>query len=319
MDEHFKEFLCPLGKKVVDFCDEPQFGQATTYLKGRDWLDDKAKVAEIAGDLHPETFVIKNGQWEGKQPPADEDARQAPWFIKEADKNWGNSIVICAKPSEIMGHINSESSYVVQQHVPDPRCMDDGRKCHVKFYILLWCAEDGVSWELFTYKSAFLSISPTKWSADDLSTETQVTIVRHHEGLGTPEEPAAIGWADWAEVYPKFKHAVAKIIRQAVEEGKLEGRVGKRQFELFSADLMMDTHGAPWLFEFNMSPAICQHGFALQHDEKMMRDALSIVIPWEGGSGPGLWDAAGQFTGQTPALETIRWAVEEGGPVQRTA
>ena len=42
MDEHFKEFLCPLGKKVVDFCDEPQFGQATTYLKGRDWLDDKA-------------------------------------------------------------------------------------------------------------------------------------------------------------------------------------------------------------------------------------------------------------------------------------
>ena len=300
MDEQFKEFLCPLGKKVVAFCDEPQFGQATTYLKGRDWLDDKAKLAKIAGDLHPETFVIRNGQWEGRQPPADEDAREAPWFIKEADKNWGNSIGLCSKPSEIMRHINSESSYVVQQHVPDPRCMDDGRKCHVKFYILLWCAEDGVSWELFTYKSAFLSISPNKWSVDDLSTETQVTIVRHHEGLGTPEEPAAIGWADWAAVYPKFKHAVAKVIQRAVEEGKLEGRVGKRQFELFSADFMMDLHGKPWLFEFNMSPAICQHGFALEHDEKMMRDALSIVIPWEGGGGPGLWDVAGQFAGQTP-------------------
>ena len=44
--------------------------------------------------------------------------------------------------------------------------MDDGRKCHIKFYILLICAEDGVCWDLYTYKSAFLSISPNKWSPD---------------------------------------------------------------------------------------------------------------------------------------------------------
>ena len=77
------------------------------------------------------------------------------------------------------------------------------------------------------------------------------------------------------------------------------------------------------MFEFNMSPAICQHGFALQHDEVMMRDALSIAVsflfagsqainmnvctkswfqvPWEGSTAPGLWDPAGQFRGK-PAL-----------------
>ena len=73
-------------------------------------------------------------------------------------------------------------------------------------------------------------------------------------------------------------------------------------------------HGNIWLFEFNMSPALCR-GFRefdeadqkkdpiaasrrsdlMQHDEKMLRDALSLVFPWEGGEAPGLWDLAGRF------------------------
>jgi hypothetical protein len=72
---------------------------------------------------------------------------------------------------------------------------------------------------------------------------------------------------------------------------------------------MPDTNGKMWLFEFNMSPAVCQQEFdnvagrdarrhtLMTHDETMLRDALSTVLPWEGGTAPGLWDMAGEFTG----------------------
>jgi hypothetical protein len=40
---------------------------------------------------------------------------------------------------------------------------------------------------------------------------------------------------------------------------------------------MLGTQGRAWLFEFNMSPALCQHEFAMAHDETLLRDALAIV------------------------------------------
>ena len=86
-DERWKEYLCPLGHKMVDFCDEPKFGRLTMYLKGREWLDEKDKVVEIATGFMPETFIIEAGTWFGAQPPADaEVAVQSPWFVKEADR-----------------------------------------------------------------------------------------------------------------------------------------------------------------------------------------------------------------------------------------
>ena len=199
--------------------------------------------------------------------------------------------------------------------------MDDGRKCHIKFYLLLIAHEDGRSWDLYTYQNAYLSVSPNKWSPTDLSSDTQVTIVRH------PELAAEIkGWCQhWAAAYSSCKAGVATVIERAIMDGrKLQGRPGQKQFEVFSSDWMIDVHGKAWLFEFNMTPAICQHGFALKNDEKLMRDALEIVIPstsCSSNSGSaetapsnaaaaaakrlprkiGLWDPAGQFTG--PAMD----------------
>merc|ERR1712129_78012 len=89
----------------------------------------------------------------------------------------------------------------------------------------------------------------------------------------------------------------AKVIERAVAQGKLEGRAGKKQFEIFSADFIVDTHGGVWLFEFNMSPVLKDPKDAPNvNDADMIRGALSIVAPWEGGS-PGLWDFAGEFVG----------------------
>lgn len=45
------------------------------YLKGREHLDEKTKVVDVAGDYMPRTYAIEDGQWVGgRQPPPDEEA-----------------------------------------------------------------------------------------------------------------------------------------------------------------------------------------------------------------------------------------------------
>merc|ERR1719464_1156113 len=182
------------------------------YLKGRAWLEEKTKVLELAPGLIPETFIIEMGQWRGAQPPPDDQVAALPWFVKEADRNWGTSVHVCARPSDCLGLAKPDATYVVQQHIKDPLLMDDGRKCHIKFYVFLLCHEDGVRWHLYTFQGGYLSISPNRWSPEDLSKETQVTIIRS-ERINS--------WKAWASAYPKCKAAVAKVIDQAVAQGKL--------------------------------------------------------------------------------------------------
>jgi len=293
------EYRCPVGKMVVEFADEPKFSQIAMYLKGRDWLDEKDLVVGIARDFMPKTWHIQRGNWldlDGSGPPSNIEGQRTPWFVKEVTKNWGNAVVLCRKPSEVMGLVKRDRDYVVQQHVPDPLLTDDGRKAHIKFYCMLMCLEDGVTWQLFTYKEAFLSISPNKWDPNDLSADTQVTILRHPVPVSQTK-----GWKQhWPDAYTKCKAGTANIVRKSVVEGKLVGRLGQKQFEVFSADWMMDSHGKAWLFEFNMSPALCQHDFSRKRDRAMLRGALSIALPSKGQTcGLGLWDTAGVFQGSS--------------------
>jgi len=301
------EFYCPLGKKVVDFCDEPEFSKVAMYLAGREHLDEKDKVIEIAGKYMPKTYCLEDGKWVGEEPPGDDEegSTVAPWFIKEADKNLGgDAIEIVSSPSEIMNNVSKTKRYVVQQHIRNPLLTDDGRKTHLKFYVLLICEDDGMTWTLYTYRGALLSISPKPWSPSDLSQDTQITIHRHPEPPGETE-----GWKQhWEAVYDKCKAGTSEVIKRAISTGKLKGRP-KKQFEVFSVDWMPDTHGNIWMFEFNMSPAVCQKEFndiskrdirrdyLMQHDEIMLREALNIVLPLEGnGSSTSDWDLAGNFT-----------------------
>lgn len=303
-DENGSEYICPLGKKLVDFADESHFSRLAMYLRGRVWLEEKTKVLELGGDLIPKTYILEKGRWRGDPPPSDDEVGELPWFVKEADRNWGTSVHLCAKPSECLGLAKPDATYVVQQHVADPLLLDDGRKCHIKFYVLLMGLEDTVTWNLYTYKEGYLSISPNKWSPTDLSKETQVTIIRS-ERIGD--------WEAWPSAYPKCKAAVAKVMNKAVTEGKLEGRVGKRQFEILSADFMVDTHGDVWLFEFNMSPVLKDPKDEPKvNDAEMIRGALHIVCPFEGGSA-GLWDFAGEFHGQPPQPKAPRAVAPNAG------
>jgi len=182
-------------------------------------------------------------------------------------------------------------TYVVQPHIANPLLMEDGRKCHIKFYVLLMGLEDGVTWRLYTFKDGYLSISPHRWAPGDLSKETQVTIIRT-ERIGN--------WKHWDDAYPKCKDGVAEVVRRGVEQGKLEGRLGKRQFEILSSDFIVDTKGDVWLFEFNMSPVLKDpKDSPTVHDADMITAALDIVEPWEN-STRGAWDFAGEFKGVLP-------------------
>lgn len=298
-DERWKEFHCPLDKKIVDFADEPQFSRVAMYIKGREWLEEKTKIIELAGCHMPETYIIEKSQWQGKAPPPDGEVPQAPWFVKGTDRNWGSAVECCSKPSECLGLTVPDRSYVVQQHIPNPVLTDDGRKCHIKFYTLLMCLEDGVTWSLHTYRDGYLSISPTVWSPLDVSKDTQVTIIRSGRISETP------GWGAWPDAYPKCKAAVAEIVGRAVQAGRLQGRPDKKQFEMISADFIVDTNGKVWLFEFNTDPVLRDEGEAGGrhvgvHDGSMVRGALSIAMPWEGGD-IGLWELAGEFRGEAPS------------------
>ncbi|CAJ1427595.1 unnamed protein product [Effrenium voratum] len=268
-DEKGNEYHCPLGKKLVDFADESHFSRIAMYLKGRAWLEEKTKVLDLAPGKMPDTYIIEDGQWRGAAPPPDDQVSELPWFVKEADRNWGTSVHVCARPSACLSLAKPNGVYVVQPHIKDPLLTEDGRKCHIKFYVLLLGFEDGVRWNLYTFKEGYLSISPNKWSPTDLSKDTQVTIIRS-ERIGT--------WKAWADAYPKCKAVVAEVIERAVTLGRLEGRLGKIQFEIFSADFIVDAHGDVWLFEFNMSPVLKDPKDEPKvNDADMVRGALSIA------------------------------------------
>merc|ERR1711957_642538 len=110
--------------------------------------------------------------------------------------------------------------YVVQKHIPKPLLYYNGEKCHIKFYNLLIGLEDGVTWHLYTYRDGYLSISPKKWCPEDLSKETQVTIIRTKR---------IMDWPYWEKVYAKCQQGIKTVIERATEQGKLEGR-NKKQF-----------------------------------------------------------------------------------------
>eukprot|EP00933_Yihiella_yeosuensis_P018707 TRINITY_DN15273_c0_g1_i1.p1 TRINITY_DN15273_c0_g1~~TRINITY_DN15273_c0_g1_i1.p1 ORF type:complete len:514 (-),score=119.02 TRINITY_DN15273_c0_g1_i1:98-1639(-) len=294
-DKHGNTSHCPLGRRCIDFTDETYWSRISMHIKGRIWLEDKRKLYEFVPELMPLTYVIVNQQWVGDPPKEEPDAPPMPWFVKETDRNWGTSVVCCAKPSECLGlaKADPDATYVVQKHIPSPLLYKNGEKCHIKFYNLLVGLEDGVTWRMYTYKNGYLSISPKAWSPTDLSKECQVTIIRTKR---------IDDWEPWGRVYPKCKEGVCEVIRRAAAQGKLEGR-DKLQFEIISADYIVTESEDVYLLEFNTGPVLKDPEDSPDvHDAGMVDGALHIVEPWEGGT-EDLWELALECKGIPPKFE----------------
>jgi len=271
---------CPLGRKGVDFTDETIFSRISIHLKGRIWLEDKRKLYEFVPHLMPKTYVIQDQVWVGEVPVDNPNEPVLPWFVKETDRNWGTSVVCCAKASECMSLTKPQGTYVVQKHIAKPLLYHNPGeyghlgKLHIKFYNLIYGMEDGQTWQLHCYRNGYLCISPRPWDGEDLSKEGQVTIIRTRR---------ITDWEHWEKVYPLCKQCMAEVVETAVKQGKLEGRP-KKQFEIISSDFMIDEDFKVYLLEFNAGPVLKDpEDHPTNNDAGMIQGALHIVEPWEGG------------------------------------
>ena len=295
-------FYCPLDQARVDFCDEPQFSQVSMYLAGRERLDEKDKLADLVrkhdrdGDPNenhngvsssspptrrlrtPDTYIIQNGQWHDRKPPAstpkDSANEEAVWFLKETNKNGGKAVRMYKTADACLQAARQDNnnvkgatmttSYVVQKHIARPILTRDGYKCHVKFYILLTCAIDGKTWTLYTCKDAYLAVADEPWSPMDPSPAVQITTLRHQrlvaDAPGLEER-----WP--VDFYKPCQETVETWLRVAIEEdrdgddgreSRLRGRPGQAQFEIMSVDLVFveDDPTRPYLIEFNGGPVL---------------------------------------------------------------
>jgi nicotinamidase-related amidase len=246
-----KSYTCPLGKRIVDFCDEPQFSNCCMYIKGREWLDEKDKLWDLVPEVMPQTYVIDNGVVVGNidiGKAESSNASTGPYFLKECMKNGGKAVqVVSDLESALLMAKKSNSKFVVQEHISSPWLTTLGQKCHIKAYFLL--TENSGRWDLFMYPEAFLSVSPNMWEKTDLTTETQVTVKRTRRIYKNQDCDL---WPGWPSSHHSVTRVVAHAVERAVAKGKLQSRDSvKQQFELFSADVMVDASGREWLIECN--------------------------------------------------------------------
>mmetsp|Transcript_12402 Transcript_12402/g.29803 ORF Transcript_12402/g.29803 Transcript_12402/m.29803 type:complete len:689 (-) Transcript_12402:221-2287(-) len=275
-----KSYKCPLGKRVIDFCDEPRFSKCSMYVKGREWLDEKEKLWSMLseyglGDLMPKTYLIQRRQWVDPDSILLQDTKTekpvGPFFVKDCQKNGGKAVQVCSKIEDALQFVDNDSYFVVQQHISDPYLTNDGRKCHIKSYFLLTEDNHG-NWELRMYPEAFLSQSPNVWSQLDLSPETQITVKRNKRLYKRRPEPK---FDCWPSAHRSIRKIVCQVVETAISKGKLQSRNSKvsttgssvdnkndevpspsettttRQFEIFSADVIFDEDERPWLIECN--------------------------------------------------------------------
>lgn len=222
------------------------------FLKGRDCLDDKGKLIKLAKEYLPESYVIRGGSTETIDS---ESPLSGPWFVKETNKNGGRAITVCKDATDAVAHASNENeTYVIQRHVDNPNLLKDGRKWHLKVYNLLICDEEGTGWTLRSHNEPFLCVADKPWSPNDLSPEAQITIRRTKRVK--PDVPLEeLGRADNKVLFQKCTEIISSVVHRAIGSNELQGRPGKKQFEVFSAD-MFDTDGKAHLIEFNFSPVL---------------------------------------------------------------
>ncbi|KAL7543137.1 hypothetical protein ACHAXR_012433 [Thalassiosira sp. AJA248-18] len=302
-----KQYYCPLGKRVVTFCDEPSFSEIAMFLNGRDCLEDTAKLMTLAKDYLPESYIVKGGLsgWESVESCPSEENSAGPWFIKETNKNGDRAIQMCTNASDCIALANNpQKTYVIQRHVPNPHLTKEGRKWHFKLYSLLIRDSAGseTSWTLRCHNEVFFCEASDKWSADNLTPEAQVTIMRTKRFRTGRVMEELDGDADmYQDMFQRCSYMVSSIVQRAIESKELEGRPGKKQFELFSTDFMFDMSLEKlYVIKFNLSPVIfdphvnqivnspglqkyqslyqCHGEDAEVNDHDMIKDAVSIVF-----------------------------------------
>jgi hypothetical protein len=65
-----------------------------------------------------------------------------------------------------------------------------------------------------------------------------------------------LGSTDNKELFQKCTAIISSVVQRAIESNELQGRPGKKQFEVFSSDFVFDTDLRAHLIEFTFSPVL---------------------------------------------------------------
>jgi hypothetical protein len=299
-----KQYYCPLGRSLVELCDEPQFGYGTKFfLAGRQHLDEKNLLYDLVPELLPPTF----GTVEAAQRYAQQHHQQQPddanlvWFLKKVNQNGGRAITITNElPRQPLARDDQ-----LQVHIPRPLLYHENHecqgqfKCHVKTYLYLACnngltlsavtdpnvataspstttaAANDVKWILYLYDCFYLATANSPWSTRDLSDDAQITTIRTHRLYA--DHPWRVRW----NLTDRIRAHLTTVVQRAVVQGTLQSHhatvaasaqaatatvpppdassscsAAALQFEVFSADWMLDEDGKIYLIEINGTPVL---------------------------------------------------------------
>ena len=311
-----KQYYCPLGRRVVELCDEPQFSIATRFfLLGRQFLDEKDLLYGLVPELMPPTFHTLQEAQEYAEKQQD---KISMWFLKKVNQNGGRAVDVLLKlPTEPLAQDDQ-----LQAHVPRPLLWEGTYKCHIKtYYFLSTCCcfdpqeEEGkqssIEWHLYLHDLYFLATANKPWMIDDNSDDCQITTMRTQRLY--PDHPWRMQW----NLTQLCETHLQTVVSRAIEQGKLQVPTSSQpakketsttttttttmQFEINSADWMLSDDGRIYLIECNGIPVLydsqnpnqplCTKGLrlydrlhkenpqtAVVDDHDLLKDAVTMVM-----------------------------------------
>lgn len=254
-----KEYFCPLGRLTVDLCDEPKFSRSMRFfLSGRQHLDEKDLLHQLVPEMMPPTFSsIDSAQKYANNLPccAEESSPELLWFVKAVNQNGGRAVRIVAGLSNV-GTLQADEQ--LQVHVPNPLLFDDKFKFHIKTYQHISCGKDG-TWKVYMHDRFFLATASRPWSTTDLSDEAQITTMRTHRLY--PDDEFRIKWNLTELIRSNFTTVMERVIQRGmlqVPPPNVDDNAvtSMPQFEVNSADWMLDKDGGIYLIECNGIPVV---------------------------------------------------------------
>ncbi len=288
-----KQFFCPLGRHIVELCDEPQFGSGTRFfLIGRKYLDEKDHLYALVPELMPPTFATIE--------EAEAYDHKSLWFLKKVNQNGGRAVkVLTILPTSL------EPDDQLQAHVPRPLLWGGNIKCHVKTYQWIGCFQqvDRIEWQLYQHDLFWLATADKEWSVNDTSDEAQITTMRTHRLYR--DHAWRIQW----NLTELCQTHIQTVLKRVIEQGKLQIDASRTlskdtrqalQFEIHSADWMLDQDGRVYLIECNGIPVLYDPGQkqplvtrglqlydrlyqedpvgAIVNDHELMKDAVQLAM-----------------------------------------
>ena len=255
----------PADQKHCDFCNCGSYSNIIVDIPGSEHAYDRLMLADIAQDLCPPSYKIKEGKvfdvdkvpggakalhsstWRGERP--------ACWFLKENSRNYGQGIDVTQTAAEALeiARKNEEADpgkgrdYVLQPHILRP-LLSEGRKFHIRVYCLIMVSPQLRYPRNLAHADGKLAMSDRSWSPNDFDKKTQITTSR------SPVD--YMKWEHYESVHPACLAQTAELLKRMESKLGPQPWAGRAAFELLGLDFMVDDNFQPYLLEANTGPVL---------------------------------------------------------------